>query len=101
MKTIICKFKSDGTDIKKTAIITDTLDAISKSKKNEATDILKPDVLDNEGWSICFDITDTLSYEVEFEYDKENAIKTLKPIKAITWLESAIFDVQEVQVSIR
>ena len=40
MKTIICKFKSDGTDIRKTAVINDSLDGLSKSKKNEATDII-------------------------------------------------------------
>lgn len=101
MKTIICKFKSDGTYIRKTAIINDKLDYLSKSKENEATDILNPYELDYEGWSICFDITDTLSYEVVFEFDKENSIKTLKPIKAITWIESAIMDVQEVQVLVR
>ena len=42
MKTIICKFKSDGTVIRKTAVINDTLDALSKSKRNEATDIIEP-----------------------------------------------------------
>ena len=111
MKTIICKFKSDGTDIRKTAVINDTLDALSKSKKNEATDIIEPDTLDFEGWCIYFEITDTLAYEVMFVYDQENGIKTLniktlKPVKAITWDGSdidhvAIIDVQTVSVTIR
>ena len=91
MKTIICKFKSDGTDIRKTAVINDSLDALSKSKKNEATDIIEPDTLD---------------YEVMFVYNQENGIKTLKPVKAITWDGSdidhvAIIDVQTVSVTIR
>ena len=43
MKTIICKFKSDGTVIRKTAVINDSLDTLSKSKRNEATDIIEPD----------------------------------------------------------
>ena len=95
MKTIICKFKSDGTDIRKTAVINDSLDALSKSKKNEATDIIEPDTL-----------TDTLAYEVMFVYDQEKDIKTLKPVKAITWDGSdidhvAITDVQEAYVTIR
>ena len=85
MKTIICKFKSDGKDIRKIAVINDTLDGLSKSKKNEATDILEPDKVDFEGWSIIFEITDTLIYEVMFVYDQENCIKTLNPVKAITW----------------
>ena len=75
MKTIICKFKSDGTVIRKTAVINDTLDALSKSKRNEATDIIEPDTLDFEGWCIYFEITDTLAYEVMFVYDQENGIK--------------------------
>jgi len=106
MKTIICKFKSDGTDIRKTAVINDSLDGLSKSKKNEATDIIEPDTLDFEGWSIYFEITDTLAYEAMFEYDQENDIKTLKPIKAITWDGSdidhvAIIDEQTLSVTIR
>ena len=108
MKTIICKFKSDDTDIRKTAVINDSLDALSKSKRNEATDIIEPDTLDFEGWCIYFEITDTLAYEVMFMfvYDQENGIKTLKPVKAITWDGSdidhvAIIDVQTVSVTIR
>ena len=100
MKTIICKFKSDGTDIRKTAVINDSLDGLSKS------DIIEPDTLDFEGWCIYFEITDTLAYEVMFVYDQENGIKTLKPVKAITWDGSdidhvAITDVQTVSVTIR
>lgn len=106
MKTIICKFKSDGTVIRKTAVINDSLDTLSKSKRNEATDIIEPDTLDFEGWCIYFEITDTLAYEVMFVYDQENDIKTLKPVKAITWDGSdidhvAITDVQAVSVTIR
>ena len=102
MKTIICKFKSDGTVIRKTAVINDSLDALSKSKRNEATDIIEPDTLDFEGWCIYFEITD----KVMFVYDQENGIKTLKPVKAITWDGSdidhvAIIDVQTVSVTIR
>lgn len=106
MKTIKCKFKSDGMDIIKTAVINDSLDTLSKSKKNEATDIIQPDMLDFDGWCIYFEITDTLAYEVMFEYNHENFIKTLKPVKAITWDGSdidhvSIIDVQAVSVTIR
>jgi hypothetical protein len=106
MKTIICKFKSNGTDIRKIAVINDSMDALSKSKKNEATDILEPDSVDFEGWCIFFEITDTLAYEVMFEYDQENDVKTLKPIKAITWDGAdidhvVITDVQVVHVIVR
>ena len=106
MKTIICKFKSDGEDIKKTAILNDNLINPSKSKKNEATDIIEPDMLDYEEWSVFFEITDTLGYEVVFEYDRENCVKTLKPVKAITWNGSkpdkvTITDVQNVTVIVK
>ena len=40
MKTIICKFKSNGENITTTAIVNDDLSTLSKSKKNEATDII-------------------------------------------------------------
>ena len=98
--------QGDGKDIRKTAVINDSLDGLSKSKRNEATDIIEPDTLDFEGWCIYFEITDTLAYEVMFVYDQENDIKTLKPIKAITWDGSdidhvAISDVQAVCVTIR
>ena len=105
MKTIICKFMSDGKVVKKTAIINDSLNELSKSKKNEATDIIEPDTLDYEGWCIFFELTDTLGYEVMFEYDQENDVKTLKPVKAITWEgpepdKVTITDVQKVSVTI-
>ena len=37
MKTIICKFKSDGKDVKVTAVINDALTELSKSKKKKVT----------------------------------------------------------------
>lgn len=106
MKTIICKFKSNGTVVTKTAVISDSLDSLSKSKKNEATEIIEPDDIDFEGWSLYFGITDTLVYEIMFKYDEENDIKKLKPIKAITWDGDdidhvAIIDVQRVSVTVR
>ena len=96
---------SDGKVVKKTAIINDSLNELSKSKKNEATDIIEPDTLDYEGWCIFFELTDTLGYEIMFEYDKENDVKTLKPVKAITWEgpepdKVTITDVQKVSVTI-
>lgn len=97
---------SDGKVVKKTAIINDNLDELSKSKKNEATDIFEPDTLDDEGWSIYFEISDTLGYEVMFKYAQRVNVKTLKPIKAITWEgperdKWTITDVQKVSVRIR
>ncbi len=107
MKTIICKFKSDGKDVKKTAIFGDCLLFLSKSKKNEATDILQPEELDNENaWAIFFAVTETLGYEVQFEYDLEENRQTFNPIKAITWDGSepdkvTITDVQNVTVTVK
>lgn len=107
MKTIICNFKSDGKDVKMTAILNDNLTDFSKSKKNEATDIMQPEELDNENaWAIFFEVTETLGYEVQFEYDREEDRQTFKPIKAITWDGSepdkvTITDVQNVTVTIK
>ena len=74
-------------------------------RRTRLTDIIEPDTLDFEGWCIYFEITDTLAYEVMFVYDQEKDIKTLKPVKAITWDGSdidhvAITDVQAVCVTI-
>ena len=95
MKTIICKFKSDGKDVKKTAILNDSLTDLSTSKKNEATDILEPGYPGDDLWGIFFEVTETLGYE-----------RTLKPIKAITWDGSepdkvTITDVQNVTVTVK
>ena len=64
------------------------------------------DTFDYEEWSIYFEVTDTLAYEVVFKYDQESHIKTLKPIKAITWDGTdidhvVITDVQKVSITIR
>ncbi len=106
MKTIICKFMSDDKDIKKTMVINDSLTELSKSKKNEATEILEPGQLDYGMWSVFFEISETLSYEVVFKFDEDNYQKTLNPLKAITWSgddpdKITITDVQNVTVKIK
>ena len=102
MKTIICKFKSEGKTVKKTAILTDSLDELSKSKKNEATDLVEAD--DLSYWSLYFCVSEALGYEVEFKYNRKNYVKTLIPIKAITWGGAdagVVIDAQRVSVTIR
>ena len=97
MKTIICNFKSNGEKVKKTAVINDNLSELSKSKKNEATDII-----DNV-WNIFFEENERLSYEVQFKVDKEGN-KTLTPVKGITWEggdDAVITDVQKVKVTVK
>lgn len=106
MKTIICKFKSDGKDVKKTAILNDSLTDLSTSKKNEATDILEPGYPGDDLWGIFFEVTETLGYEVDFKFDEEENQRTLKPIKAITWDGSepdkvTITDVQNVTITVK
>ena len=59
MKTIKCTFLSEEKVIKKTAILTDSLEDMSKSKKNEATDFIEPDTLDFEAWGILFEESET------------------------------------------
>lgn len=103
MTTIICKFKSEGKDVRKTAILNDTLDELSKSKKNEAFDIYMEDY--GEGyWSVFFEEGPGTLYEVQFKFDIENRQKTLEPIKAVTWGggdAGVVTDSQLVSVTIR
>jgi len=105
MKTIVCSFKSNGEDIKVTAVINDALTELSKSKKNQATEILDEYCLEDGAWGFIFDVSDDLNYEVHFRLDPENGEKTLKPIKAITWEgegdAQTITDVQLVTVKIK
>ena len=95
MKTLIIKFKSKGATIKKVAVINDSLTELSTSKKNEADTI--EEFSENNFWSICFGIEDSVGYEIEFAI--ENYLRTLKPIKAITWSNDGdyIDDVQLIE----
>ncbi len=106
MKTIVCKFKSCGKNIRKIAILNDTLTSLSKSKKNEADEICE--YPEDNFWSLSFSTfnedgeANKISYEVEFEY--EGFCKTLIPRKAITWNNEengCIEDVQEVNITIK
>ena len=100
MKTITCTFKSEGKTIKKTAIISDSLFRLSASKSNEASDLTTYD----DFWSIIFDGEDGKLYEIEFKYERLSIaveVRTLTPIKAITWKNDAIADVQCVMVKIK
>jgi len=103
MKTIICKFKSEGVEIRKTAILNDALNELSESKKNEAFDIYMEDY--GEGcWSVFFEGEPGTQYEVQFKFDTENRQKTLEPIKAVTWGggdAGVVTDSQKVSVTIR
>lgn len=94
MTTIKLEFESNGETVRKTAILTDDLSDLSKSKRNQATDITE--YPEDRFWSIIFDESEELQYEVEFEY--EDYRKTLNPIKAITWLNGVIDDSQYVEV---
>jgi len=76
MKTVKCTFKSNGSKITKTAILNDDFTKLSKSKKNQAIEII----------------------EDLIEYDKG---RTLEPVKAITWeggTDGVITDVQSFTV---
>lgn len=101
MKTIICKFKSEDANIRKVAILNDQLDELSKSKKNEATDV---GCLDTNEWFIYFCVSDNLGYEVDFKYDPDTDSKTLVPIRAVTWGgedAGVVIDSQLVDVAVR
>lgn len=100
MKSIKCTFKSNGEDVTVTAIINDELSELSKSKRNQATDIIDDFIKEDEVWCLFFEISPSLGYEIQFKVDK-NGTKTLKPVKAITWEggeDAVITDVQIVTV---
>lgn len=104
MKTIKFTFKSNGDNITKTAVISDDLSTLSKSKKNEATDIYDDFKKEDEIWIIVFEVSDHLLYEVQLKFDV-NGNKTLKGMKAITWEsehgELVITDEQRVKITVK
>ena len=93
MKTLTIKFKTNGDIIKKVAVIKDDLTELSTSKKNEADTI--EEYPEDNFWSLCFGIDDRVGYEVEFAI--EDYSRTLKPIKAITWINSESCYIDDVQ----
>lgn len=105
MKTLKCSFKSNGEDITVKAILNDDLTELSKSKKNQATDIIDDFIKYNEEWSLFFEMSPSLGYEILFKMQEDEDTfemrKTLKPVKAITWEggeDATITDVQNVTV---
>lgn len=103
MKTIICKFKSEGKDVQMTVILNDELTELSKSKKNQATDIIT-DFMEEDGeWSVFCDREETEKIELGYElvFKVEEFQQTLKPVKAITWVGGIITDSQKMRVTIK
>lgn len=98
MKTIKCRFTSNGMAVKKTAILTDTLNELSNSQRNEAFDIFSECWAEGY-WSVFFEGEPGTQYEIEFKFDTKNIQKTLEPIKAITWENDIITDEQAVSVT--
>lgn len=100
MITIKCKFISEDKLVKKTAVLSDDLRSLSQSKKNECCDIQHETFVDGY-WSIFFEGEPGVQYEVEFKFDRANSQETLEPVKAITWHNDVIVDVQSVGVTIK
>ena len=100
MVTIICKFMAEDKQVKKTAILSDDLRSLSQSKKNDCYDT-QLDTCDDGYWSIFFEGEPGIQYEVELKFDRDNRQMTLEPIKAITWHNDLIVDVQPVEVTIK
>ena len=105
MKTVKCTFKSNGENITVTAIINNELSELSKSRKNQATDIIDDFIQEEEVWCLFFEMSPSLEYEIQFKVEKDSLQKTLKPVKAVTWEgsddDSVITDVQKVSVNIK
>lgn len=92
------QFLSNGDTIKRTAIVKDTLNELSTSNKNETFDT-SMECYEDGYWSLFFEGHPDhpgVIYEVELKFDIENRQKTLEPIKAITWEDDVISDVQSV-----
>ena len=83
MRTIKCTFKSNGEIVKVTAIVSDDLTTLSKSKKNQATDIVGEEWNGGETWSIVF-AGDKADYELHFKM--KDHVRTLEPDSAVTWV---------------
>ena len=94
MITLRLSFKSEGNEIRKTAIVTDDLTDLSASKKNVITNSYEFGY-----WSLIFEDVDT-KYEIEFEFDINEFVPTTKPRKAITWRNDVIVDSQKVTIKI-
>lgn len=90
MKQVTLKFKSRGTAIKKVVVIKDDLSDLSKSKRNENVFIFSEP--DDGYWAIYFSGDNEIDYEIQFAV--EDYRRTLIPIKAITWVNDVIQDVQ-------
>lgn len=100
MKTITINFQSNGETVKKVAILTDDLLKLSTSLKNECYEIYEEEWADGI-WALLFEKTSGTLFEVQFTFDTENRQKTLQPIKAITWENDIITDVQNATVKVR
>lgn len=107
MKKITCKFKTNGELITLTGIVTDDLTVLSESKNNQATDIFD-EYIDIDGvWSLYFEISSNLGYEIQFKAETMDGEthKTLEPVKAITLKgetdKIVMTEEQEVTVKIR
>ena len=99
MKTIKCSFVSEGKNINLTAILTDDLTELSKSKQNQATDLINDFIQEDNTWGIYFDREE--QEKIELVFKAEDGKPTLKPVKAITWVGGIITDVQKLKVNIK
>ena len=93
MKTVTITFKSNGETIKKVAVIKDDLSDLSDSKKNQADTM--EEYVEGGFWALYFGCEDNVGYEIQFAV--EDYCRTLKPIKAITWVDDVIDDVQPIE----
>jgi hypothetical protein len=73
---------------------------LSSSKKNDAYDANIEFYTDGY-WVILFEAEAGVMYEVQLEYDLDCHQPTLHPIKAITWLDDVIDDVQTVEIKVK
>ena len=102
MTILNIEFKSNGETVKKTAMFKSIGNnpELSISKKNDAYDANIDDYGDGF-WVILFEAEAGVMYEVQLEYDLECHQPTLRPIKAITWLNDVIDDVQTVEIKVK
>lgn len=103
MKTLKCSFKSEGKNITLTGILTDDLSELSKSKKNQATDLITDFIREDDEWGLFFDREEQEKCELGYElvFKAEEGRQTLKPVKAVTWLGGIVTDSQHLKVVVK
>ncbi len=85
MKQLKIKFTVDGTEYRRTAILSDDLTQLSKSKRNQCEDIVNGVADELHIWSLYFD-NGTIECDFHAHIDDDgNEVCTLNPYEVLFW----------------